>query len=68
MPIQFREEDKGKILEVHVSGSLVKEDYARFVPIFCRPFTKAVIKYFNIADLAGARKWLAEGEEIHHER
>ena len=36
MPIQFREEDKGKILEVHVSGSLVKEDYARFVPEFER--------------------------------
>jgi len=119
MPIQFKEEDNGKILEVHVSGKLVKEDYARFVPefvrlvklngklrllfdmsgfkgwdagaawedlkfgvehfsdierlamagdklwekgmaVFCKPFTKATIKYFDYADIAQARKWLKE--------
>jgi hypothetical protein len=119
MPIQFKEESNGKILIVHVSGKLVKEDYARFVPeferlvklngklrllfdmagfkgwdagaawedfkfgvehfseierlamagdklwekgmaVFCRPFTKASIKYFDYADIAQARKWLKE--------
>ncbi|HAH44508.1 STAS/SEC14 domain-containing protein [Gimesia sp.] len=27
---------------------------------FCKPFTKAKIKYFNIDDLALARTWIAE--------
>jgi SpoIIAA-like len=27
---------------------------------FCRPFTKATIRYFDHADVAEARKWLAE--------
>ncbi|MEO8060713.1 MAG: STAS/SEC14 domain-containing protein [Burkholderiales bacterium] len=32
MSIQFNEENGGKILVVHVSGKLVKEDYASLVP------------------------------------
>jgi hypothetical protein len=28
--------------------------------IFCKPFTKATIRYFDHADTAGARKWLEE--------
>ena len=36
MPIQLREENGGKILVVHVSGKLVKADYAHFVPEFDR--------------------------------
>lgn len=27
---------------------------------FCKPFTKATVRYFDHADAAGARKWLAE--------
>jgi hypothetical protein len=27
---------------------------------FCKPFTKATIRYFDHADVAEARKWLAE--------
>ena len=27
---------------------------------FCRPFTKATIRYFDHANAAEARKWLAE--------
>lgn len=119
MPIQLDEEDDGKVLAVHVSGKLTKEDYERFVPefdrlvqqhgklcllfdmaefhgwevaalwedtkfavkhfadieklamvgekkwqqgmaTFCKPFTKATIRYFNHADAAEARKWLTE--------
>jgi SpoIIAA-like len=28
--------------------------------IFCKPFTKAKMQYFDHTDAAGARKWLAE--------
>ncbi|MBE0626959.1 MAG: STAS/SEC14 domain-containing protein [Burkholderiales bacterium] len=119
MPIRLDEEGGGKMLVVHVSGTLVKEDYAHFVPeferllrehgklrllfdmtglqgweagaawedlkfgvkhfadierlamvgdkkwqqgmaMFCKPFTKAAVRYFDHADAAGARKWLSE--------
>ncbi|MFY9329094.1 MAG: STAS/SEC14 domain-containing protein [Georgfuchsia sp.] len=119
MTIQLNEENDGKILVVHVSGKLVKEDYAHFVPeferlarqrgklrllfdmsgfhgwevsaawedlkfgvkhfadierlamvgekqwqrgmaTFCKPFTNAMIRYFDHVDAAEARKWLAE--------
>jgi hypothetical protein len=119
MPIQFSEEDSGKILVIHVSGKLAKADYADFVAeferllkehgklqvlfdmggfhgwdagaawedlkfdvkhfadigrlamvgdkkwqhgmaIFFKPFTKAVTRYFDRADSAEARKWLAQ--------
>jgi len=29
--------------------------------IFCRPFTTAKIKYFDISDIDGAREWISEG-------
>lgn len=32
MPIQLKEENHGKILIVHVSGTLTKADYENFVP------------------------------------
>lgn len=32
MPIQFNAESGSKVLVIHVSGKLVKEDYARLVP------------------------------------
>ena len=119
MPIQFNEENNGKLLTIHVSGKLIKDDYADFVPaferlvrqhgklrvlfdmsglhgwdagaawedtkfainhfadieriamvgekqwqhgmaIFCKPFTKAMVRYFDHADAAKARKWLGE--------
>ncbi|MGO9446301.1 MAG: STAS/SEC14 domain-containing protein [Thiobacillaceae bacterium] len=119
MPIQLNEENNGKLLAIHVSGKLVKDDYADFVPaferlvrqhgklrvlfdmsglrgwdagaawedtkfainhfvdieriamvgekrwqhgmaIFCKPFTTAMVRYFEHADAAGARKWLGE--------
>jgi len=119
MSIQLNEENGGKILVVHVSGKLVKEDYETLVPefdrlvrehgklrvlfdmsglhgwdagamwedikfaanhfadierlamigemrwqhgmaTFCKPFTKAAVRYFDHADAAEARNWLAE--------
>ena len=36
MPIQLNEENGGKLLAVHVSGSLEKADYEHFVPEFER--------------------------------
>ena len=119
MPIQLNEENNGKLLAVHVSGKLVKDDYADFVPVFerlvqqhgkmrilfdmtdfhgweasaawedtkfgikhfadieriamvgekqwqhgmamfCKPFTKAQVRYFDRVKAAEARKWLGE--------
>ncbi|MFV0443078.1 MAG: STAS/SEC14 domain-containing protein [Planctomycetaceae bacterium] len=28
--------------------------------VFCKPFTRASIKYFDIADIAQAKSWIAE--------
>jgi hypothetical protein len=36
MPIRRNEEHGGKVLSVHVSGTLVAADYERFVPEFER--------------------------------
>lgn len=36
MSIQINEENGGKLLTVHVSGKLTKEDYEHFVPEFDR--------------------------------
>jgi hypothetical protein len=119
MPIQLNQEDGGKILVVHVSGTLTKPDYEQLVPEFarpvqqhgklrllfdmtgfhgweagalwedikfdvkhhadierlamvgdkkwergmagfCKPFTKATIRYFDRVESAEARKWLGE--------
>jgi hypothetical protein len=119
MAIQLKEEDGGKLLDVHVSGKLDAADYEHFVPeferlvrlhgklrvlfsmtgfhgweagalwddikfdmkhgadierlamvgekkwqqgmaAFCKPFTKADIRYFDHAQEAEARKWLEE--------
>ncbi len=119
MPIQLKEENDGKIIVVHVSGKLVKEDYEDFVSefdrliglheklsilfemtgfhgwtvsaawedtkfgfhhfgdidrlamvgekkwqegmaTFCKPFTKATVKYFDHSKISEARKWLLE--------
>ena len=119
MPIQFNEENGGKILVIHINGKVVGADYARFVPeferllkqhgklrvmfdmtdfhgwdasalwedikfdikhfadiellamvgdkkwqqgmaTFCKPFTKATIRYFDHDAAAEARKWLDE--------
>ena len=127
MPIRLNEEEGGRILNVRVSGKLVKADYERFVPefvrlvgrhgklcvlfdmsdfhgwdagalwadlkfvskhfadidrlamigekkwqrgmaTFCKPFTKASIRYFEQADAAKARTWLAEAVLAGHER
>jgi hypothetical protein len=119
MPIQFNEENGGKVLVIHISGKLVKADYEHFVPeferlvllhgklrvlfnmtdfhgwdagalwedikfdikhfadierlamigetkwqqgmaAFCKPFTKATIRYFDHAAALEARNWLDE--------
>jgi hypothetical protein len=119
MPIQLKEENGGKLVNVHVSGRLEKADYEHFVPeferlvrqhgklrllfdmagfhgweassawedfkfsikhlsdieqiamvgekkwqhgmaIFCKPFIKAEVRYFDQAAAAEARIWLGE--------
>lgn len=117
MSIQLNEENGGKVLAVHASGKLEKQDYEHFVPeferlvrlhgklsvlfemsdfhgweagalwedtkfafkhfadieriaivgekrwqqgmaSFCKPFTKATVRYFDHIDAAEARNWL----------
>lgn len=117
MAIQINEKDKGNVVEVAVSGKIVHEDYAHFVPgferlikqhgkirilfymvdlhgwtagalwddikfdpkhfsdierlamvgdkkwekamsVFCRPFTTATIRYFELNEIDEARAWL----------
>jgi SpoIIAA-like len=119
MTIQLNEENNGELLTIHVTGKLIKDDYAEFVPaferlvqqhgklrvlfdmtdfhgwevsaawedtkfairhfadidrlamvgdkewqhgmaIFCKPFTKAQVRYFDRAKATEARKWLDE--------
>jgi hypothetical protein len=36
MTIQLNEENNGKLLTIHVTGKLIKDDYAEFVPAFER--------------------------------
>ena len=36
MPIRLNEENNGKRLAIHVTGKLIKDDYAEFVPAFER--------------------------------
>jgi hypothetical protein len=37
-----------------------EEKWQHGMATFCKPFTKAAIRYFHHADVAEARKWLAE--------
>lgn len=72
MPIQLHEENGGRLINVQVSGKLEKADYEQFVPeferlarqhgmaIFCKPFLKAEVRYFDHAATAVARSWLGE--------
>jgi hypothetical protein len=55
MPIQLNEENNGKLLVIHVSGKLVKNDYTDFVPAFER-FVKQhgmVRILFDMSDFHG---------------
>jgi hypothetical protein len=58
MPIQLNEESGGKVLVVHVSGKLVLEDYARFVP----EFERLVLQHGKLRvlfDMTGFHGWEA---------
>jgi hypothetical protein len=37
-----------------------EEKWQHGMATFCKPFTRAAIRYFHHADVAEARKWLAE--------
>src|SRR5664279_4057199 len=55
MPIEFNEENGGKVLIIHVSGKLVKTDYERLVPEFERLVQQhgKLRVLFEIADFHG---------------
>jgi len=120
MSVTFNEEYDGKIIVIHVSGKLLKEDYERLIPkfeqlirkhgkirilfdmtdfqgwdagavwedvklgiehfsdieriamvgeehweqdmaTFCKPFTRAKVRYFEHTDVTKAHRWLAAG-------
>jgi hypothetical protein len=58
MPIQLTEENGGKILVVHASGKLVKEDYAGLGPGFAR-LVALHGKLRVLFDLTGLHGWEA---------
>src|SRR5512135_1570220 len=119
MSVELNQLDDGKVLEIKISGKLLKEDYERFVPeldrlieqfgkirllvemrdfhgwsagalwqdikldwkhysdiervalvgdkkwqkgmsVFCKPFTAAKIRYFDLSKLADASEWIKE--------
>src|ERR1039457_4317503 len=58
MPIQFKEENGGKILVVHASGKLTAADYEGFVPEFGRLLQQHG-KLRVLFDLTGFHGWEA---------
>ena len=56
MPIQFSEEDGGKVLILHISGKLVKADYAQFVSEFER-LVRQHGKLRVLFDMTGFHGW-----------
>ena len=56
MPIQLTEESGGKMLVVHVSGTLVKEDYDPFVPEVER-LVRQLGKLPVLFDMTGLHGW-----------
>jgi hypothetical protein len=56
MPIQLNEEDGGSLVAVHVTGKLVKADYAQFVPEFER-LVKLHGKLRVLFDMTGFHGW-----------
>lgn len=56
MPIQTHEEDEGRILVIHVTGKLVKTDYAGFVAEFER-LLKQHGRLRVLFDMTGFHGW-----------
>ena len=56
MPIQFSEENGGKVFAVHVSGKLEKSDYEKFVPEFER-LVQLHGKLSVLFDMTGFHGW-----------
>ena len=56
MPIQLNKENDGKILVVHVTGTLVRADYAEFVPAFER-LLRLHGKLCLLFDMTGLHGW-----------
>ena len=123
MSVELHAEPGSNLLEVTVSGKLMREDYAKFVPeverllkehgklrmlcylkdfhgwtlsalwedlkfdyrhisdieriafvgdsrweagmaAFCKPFTKATVRYFDVAETSKATEWIREGAAV----
>src|ERR1035437_9868328 len=65
MPIQFIEENSGKVVEVHVSGKVTKADFQHFVPEFERQVQQNG-KLRLLFDITGFNGWEVDAlwEEI----
>lgn len=59
MPVNLIQKKDGKILEVHVSGKLVGQDYQRFVPMF-EELLKSHGKLRLLFEMSDFHGWNAE--------
>ena len=63
MPAQLWEDTKFAIkhfADIERLAMVGEKKWQQRMATFCKPFTKATIRYFDRADAAEARKWLAE--------
>ncbi len=58
--IKFDMKHFGDIERLAIVG---ESKWEKGMSLFCRPFTTAKIKYFDVASLEKARQWIAEGLE-----
>lgn len=51
--------DAKHLADIERCAMVGDKQWQHIMTVFCKPFTKAEIQYFDHTDVAGARKWLA---------
>ncbi|NQV32232.1 MAG: STAS/SEC14 domain-containing protein [Phycisphaeraceae bacterium] len=56
--------DAKHFLHIERLAMVGERKWEKGMSVFCRPFTRAKIKYFDLAEAAKAHDWIAEGIEV----